>query len=112
MRDVSAAGFRELATRPVGVFLLLASLAGFGFVLGQLRHARHRKAGSGPWWFGYARDLTNLCALGATSVALALGGFAGPLALLGGFLITLVTYFADYWLAHGLHLRAASWLAA
>ena len=104
-------GFRELPTRPLGIALLYAALIGFGFALQRLRRTRARKAEGAPWWFGYARDLTNLLALLVTSLALGLAGFAPPLALLYGFVVTLATYLADYALSHGLSVHRASALA-
>jgi len=96
----------------LGIALLYGALIGFGFALERLRRSRAHKVEAAPWWFGYARDLTNLLALLVTSLALALAGFAPPLALLYGFVVTLATYLVDYGLSHGLHLRRASALAA
>src|SRR5262245_42082028 len=105
-------GFQELPTRPFGLILLYAALVGFGLVLDRLRRTRARQAEGAPWWFGYARDLTNFFALLVTGAGLALGGFAPPLALLYGFLVTLGIYLVDYGFSHGLHLRSASLWAA
>ena len=107
-----APGFHELPTGPAGLVVLYLGLVGFGLVLDRLRRARTRKAEGAPWWFGYARDITNLMALLVTGAALAIAGYAPPLAFLYGFLLTLATYLADYGLAHGLRLRHASMLAA
>ncbi|HJZ88042.1 MAG TPA: hypothetical protein VKN99_22870 [Polyangia bacterium] len=96
----------------LGRGLLWAGLIGFGGALGRLRGAFARGADGAPWWFGYARDLVNLVAVGVTTLALWLGGFAPPLALLSGFVVTLLTYVTDYALAYGLGLRtAAGWVA-
>ena len=105
-------GFHELSTRPAGLVLLYAGLVGFGLALDRLRRTRAGKADGTPWWFGYARDLTNLLALLVTGAGLALGGFAPPLAILCGFLVTLATYLVDYGLSHGLHVHRASLFAA
>jgi hypothetical protein len=48
------------------------------------------------WWFGYARDLTNLGGLGMYVAAFFLVGFPGPLALLASALLGIVTYGLDY----------------
>src|SRR5260221_13217832 len=80
-----------------GLVLFALGLLAFAWALGVLRPGRAPKGGvtEPPWWHGYAYDLANLGAAATTSGGLALGGFAPPLALFGGFLVTLVVYLAD-----------------
>ncbi|MDB4966091.1 MAG: hypothetical protein JWN44_1780 [Myxococcales bacterium] len=60
-----------------------------------------------PWWFGYARDATNLSAcLMCWGAYLGLG-LAPAVAFLAAALTTLGTYLLDWVLARGLRLRYA-----
>jgi hypothetical protein len=60
-----------------------------------------------PWWFGYARDATNLSACLMYWGAFLGFGFAPPVAFLAAALTTLGTYILDWLLAQGLRLRHA-----
>lgn len=60
-----------------------------------------------PWWFGYARDATNLSALLIAWGAYRGLGFATAVALLAAGLTVLGTYTLDWALARGLRLRRA-----
>jgi hypothetical protein len=98
-----------------GAVALVASLCAYGLVLGHIRATGQRlRAGNseGPWWFGYARDVSNLLALVAVTVSFWGVGFPPPLALAAAFLLVLFVYVLDYWLGRGLRRAMAGWLAA
>jgi hypothetical protein len=65
-----------------------------------------------PWWFGYARDATNLAAALMLWGGYQALGFAPPVALLAAMLTTLATYLFDWLIARGLKLRRARLLVA
>jgi hypothetical protein len=48
------------------------------------------------WWFGYARDLSNLAGLAMFVSAFFVLGFPGSLAVLAGALLGIVSYGLDY----------------
>jgi hypothetical protein len=84
--------------------VLAAALAVHAELLARLRRV---DAPTPPWWFGYARDGTNLAA-----VLIAWGAFLGfgyppAVAFLAAALTTLSTYILDWLLARGLALRHA-----
>lgn len=60
-----------------------------------------------PWWFGYARDATNLSALLIAWGAYRGLGYATAVALLAAGLTVLATYSLDWLLARRLRLRRA-----
>lgn len=71
-------------------------------LLGRLRRV---DTPTPPWWFGYARDGTNLSAcLMAWGAYLGLG-FVPAVAFLAAALTTLATYVLDWLLARGLPFR-------
>lgn len=84
--------------------VLAAALAIHAELLARLRRV---DAPTPPWWFGYARDGTNLAA-----VLIAWGAFLGfdyppAVAFLAAALTTLSTYILDWIFARGLALRHA-----
>jgi hypothetical protein len=83
---------------------LALALAIHGELLARLRRV---DSPSPPWWFGYARDGTNLSALLMAWGAYVGFGFASAVAFLAAALTTLTTYMLDWVLARGLRLRWA-----
>jgi len=84
--------------------VLAAALAVHAELLARLRRV---DAPTPPWWFGYARDGTNLSA-----VLIAWGAYLGfdyapAVAFLAAVLTTLTTYILDWIFARGLKLRHA-----
>lgn len=84
--------------------VLAAALAIHAELLARLRRV---DAPTPPWWFGYARDGTNLSA-----VLIAWGAYLGfdyvpAVAFLAAGLTTLTTYILDWIFARGLKLRHA-----
>jgi hypothetical protein len=57
------------------------------------------------WWFGYARDLSNLAGLGMYVGAFFVLGFPGPLAVLAGALLGIVSYGLDYFFGRVLSVQ-------
>ena len=100
--------------RPVthtwGAVALVASLFAYGWALGQIRTARKRSGDA--WWFGYARDGSNLAAVTAVGVSFWGIHFQPSLAMAAAFLLVLFVYVLDYWLGRGLRRAVAGWLAA
>ncbi len=84
--------------------VLAGALAVHAELLARLRRA---DAPTPPWWFGYARDGTNLSALLIAWGAYLGFGFAPAVAFLAAALTTLATYILDWILARGLALRHA-----
>jgi hypothetical protein len=84
--------------------VLAGALAVHAELLARLRRV---DAPTPPWWFGYARDGTNLSAcLIAWGAFLGLG-FRPAVAFLAAALTTLATYILDWMLARGLKLKQA-----
>jgi hypothetical protein len=81
---------------------LVLSLAVHAELLARLRRADAPKP---AWWFGYARDGTNLAAMLMYLGAYLGLHFAGPVAFLAAALTTLVTYMLDWFFARGLRLQ-------
>lgn len=84
--------------------VLAGALAVHAELLARLRRV---DAPTPPWWFGYARDGTNLSA-----VLIAWGAYLGfdyapAVAFLAAALTTLCTYILDWVLARGFKLRRA-----
>ncbi|MGZ3408283.1 MAG: hypothetical protein ACXVAN_17660 [Polyangia bacterium] len=84
--------------------VLAGGLAIYAELLARLRRV---DAPTPPWWFGYARDGTNL-----SIVLIAWGAFLGldfppAVAFLAAALTTLATYILDWVLARGLRVRYA-----
>src|SRR3954462_14253825 len=93
-----------MPTSLVAVGALALALAIHAELLHRLRQV---DAPTPPWWFGYARDGTNL-----SIVLIAWGAFLGldfppAVAFLAAALTTLATYLLDWVLARALHLRQA-----
>jgi hypothetical protein len=114
-----SAAFQAGSAPVVAAAIMATALVGFAVALGRLRRAERVDAQAprgprpdAPWWHGYLRDLTNLLMLLGSSVALGMSGFAPPLALLGGFFLTLAVYIVDWLLGRALRVPAASWVAA
>jgi hypothetical protein len=84
--------------------VLAAALAVHGELLARLRRV---DAPTPPWWFGYARDGTNLSAVLIAWGAYLGFGFAPAVAFLAAALTTLATYILDWVLARALALRYA-----
>ena len=82
--------------------VLVGGLAVHAELLARLRRV---DAPTPPWWFGYARDGTNLSALLILWGAYLGLDFAPAVAFLAAGLTTLVTYILDWVLARGLKLR-------
>jgi hypothetical protein len=83
---------------------LAGALAIHAELLARLRRV---DAPTPPWWFGYARDGTNLSAvLIAWGAYLGLG-YAPAVAFLAAALTALSTYILDWVLARGLRVRRA-----
>jgi hypothetical protein len=94
----------EMPTSLVADGVLAVALAIHAELLARLRRV---DAPSPPWWFGYARDGTNLAA-----VLIAWGAYLGfdyapAVAFLAAGLTTLTTYVLDWIFARGLKLRHA-----
>jgi len=81
---------------------LAGALAIHAELLARLRRV---DAPTPPWWFGYARDGTNLAACLMSWGAYLGFGFAPAVAFLAAALTTLGTYILDWLLARGLRLR-------
>jgi hypothetical protein len=100
--------------RPVthtwGAVALVASFCAYGFALGHIRALGQTR--SDAWWFGYARDVSNLVTLGLVTLSFWGIGFPASLALAAAFLLVLFVYVLDYWLGRGLRRAVAGWLAA
>lgn len=83
--------------------VLAAALAVHLELLARLRRV---DSSSPPWWFGYARDGTNLSALLMSWGAYLGLDFAAPVAFLAAALTTLATYILDWAVARGLRVQA------
>jgi hypothetical protein len=84
--------------------VLAGGLAIYAELLARLRRV---DSPTPPWWFGYARDGTNLSiVLIAWGAYLGLG-FAPAVAFLAAALTTLATYVLDWVLARGLSIGRA-----
>jgi hypothetical protein len=87
--------------------VLVGALAVHAELLARLRRV---DAPTPPWWFGYARDGTNLSAVLIAWGAYLGFGFAPAVAFLAAALTTLATYVLDWIFARGLawkHARLA-----
>ncbi|HEX9103155.1 MAG TPA: hypothetical protein VF997_13180 [Polyangia bacterium] len=83
---------------------LAGALAVHAELLARLRRV---DAPTPPWWFGYARDGTNLSAVLISWGAFLGLGYPPAVAFLAAALTTLGTYVLDWVLARGLALRRA-----
>jgi hypothetical protein len=83
---------------------LAGALAVHAELLARLRRV---DAPQPPWWFGYARDGTNLSAVLIAWGAYLGFGFPPAVAFLAAALTTLVTYILDWAIARGLRLQRA-----
>jgi hypothetical protein len=93
-----------MPTSLVAVAALAGALAVHAELLARLRRV---DAPTPPWWFGYARDGTNLSAF-----LIAWGAYLGldyppAVAFLAAGLTTLATYILDWVVARGLKLERA-----
>ena len=84
--------------------VLAGALAVHAELLARLRRV---DAPTPPWWFGYARDGTNLSAVLMLWGAYLGFGFPPAVAFLAAGLTTLVTYILDWVLARGFKLKRA-----
>lgn len=95
----------------IGMAALTASALLYHALLAAVRRADRAYPSTDPtestWWFGYARDVTNLTGAVAYTVSFVLCGYPGPLAILAGFVLTLLSYGADWILARALRVRRA-----
>jgi len=82
--------------------VLAGALAIHAELLARLRRV---DAPTPPWWFGYARDGTNLSAALIAWGAYLGFGYAPAVAFLAAALTTLSTYILDWILARGLRVR-------
>ncbi|HEY1587920.1 MAG TPA: hypothetical protein VGH63_19605 [Polyangia bacterium] len=83
---------------------LAGALAVHAELLARLRRV---DAPTPPWWFGYARDGTNLSAVLIAWGAYLGFGFPPAVAFLAAGLTTLVTYILDWVIARGFKLARA-----
>ncbi len=83
---------------------LAGALAIHAELLARLRRV---DAPTPPWWFGYARDGTNLSAVLIAWGAYLGFGYTPAVAFLAAALTTLGTYILDWVLARGLRMRRA-----
>ncbi len=81
--------------------VLLLAHFGHAELLARLRRVDRANP---PWWFGYARDGTNLSALILLCVAFLLRHFPGPIALLAAGLTAIATYVLDWLIGRALRL--------
>jgi hypothetical protein len=93
-----------MATSLVADGALAGALAVHAELLARLRRV---DAPTPPWWFGYARDGTNLSALLMGWGAYLGLDFAPAVAFLASALTVLCTYILDWVVAQGLRLRHA-----
>lgn len=84
--------------------VLAGALAVHAELLARLRRV---DAPTPPWWFGYARDGTNLSAVLIAWGAYLGFGYSPAVAFLAAALTTLTTYVLDWVLARGFKLRHA-----
>ena len=82
-------------------------------LLARLRRREQRRpTATLPWWFRYARDLTNLVSGSGWCLVFWLAGWPLALALLWAALATLGAYLMDWLLSEWLALRhSAYWVA-
>jgi hypothetical protein len=69
-----------------------------------LARMRRVDRGNPPWWFGYARDASNLSAILMLWGGFLLLGFPAAVAFLAAGLTTVATYVFDWLIARALHL--------
>jgi hypothetical protein len=91
----------------VGGVALVAATAAYVGALARLRALEAKRGRAPGWWFGYARDGTNLAASGTLFLAFVAAGFGGPAALVLGCGLTLGIYLADWIAGRWLGWRAA-----
>ena len=84
--------------------VLAGGLAIYAELLARLRRV---DAPTPPWWFGYARDGTNLSVVLIAWGAYLGRAFAPAVAFLAAALTTLATYVLDWVLARGFKVRRA-----
>jgi hypothetical protein len=77
-----------------------------------LARLRRVDRGNPPWWFGYARDGSNLSGILMLWGAFLLRGFPGPTAFLAAGLTAVATYVFDWLVGRALKLRHARLLLA
>jgi hypothetical protein len=80
---------------------LLLALLVHAELLGRLRRVDR---GNPPWWFGYARDGSNLSGILMLWGAFLLRGFPGPIAFLAAGLTAVATYVFDWLIGRALKL--------
>jgi hypothetical protein len=93
-----------MPTSLVAGAVLALALAVHAELLARLRRV---DAPDPPWWFGYARDGSNLSAVLMAWGAYDGLGFTTAVAFLAAALTTLTTYILDWVIARGLRLRHA-----
>jgi hypothetical protein len=89
--------------------VLLLALLIHAELLGRLRRV---DSDNPPWWFGYARDGSNLSAFSMLLGAFLLLHFALPIAMLAAGLSTIATYVLDWLIGRALKLPRAQLLLA
>ena len=100
----------------IGGAALLATALGYDALLATLRRRDRAFPANDPkantWWFGYARDLTNLFAAAGFTLAFWLLALPLPRAFLAGIGLSLIAYGADYAIARAIAVRRPEFLLA
>jgi hypothetical protein len=100
----------------LGGFTLVGSAVIYALLLAAVRRVDRAYPSTNPtestWWFGYARDLTNLVGAGGFALGYYLLGFAAPRALICGVAIGLVVYGMDFLIARKIETPYATIVVA
>ncbi|HKA91332.1 MAG TPA: hypothetical protein VKE22_26905 [Haliangiales bacterium] len=99
-----------------GAAVLALGAVVYAFVLDRLRLKDRAYPSTVPadstWWFGYARDLGNLCGWLAFTAGFWLSDFPLPEAFVAGAGLTLASYGLDYFIGRTLKVRRAGFILA
>ncbi len=102
----------EWSTFIAGVAVLALGVLVYAYLLDRLRGMDRAYPSTvpadSPWWFGYARDLGNLCGWLTFSGGFWLLDFPVPEAAVAGAGLTLVSYGLDYLFGRALKVRRAA----
>lgn len=88
-----------------GAVALAAVAAIYGALLARLRRFETARAAALPWWFGYARDGTNVFCAALYAGGFFAAGLPGPSALTAGVALLCAHYVADWAFGKKLALR-------